>query len=85
MHETAVVRDLLSRAQAEVEEPTDIVALTLRIGPLSGITPESLRQCVDRVSHQLWGHRPALEIEESHDLTSPNALGVALVSIRLET
>ena len=84
MHETGIVRDLLSRAHTEAGGlPGEIASLSLRIGALSGITPEALRSSVDRAAYEMWGHRPALDIEESHDVASPDALGVVLVSIRL--
>jgi Zn finger protein HypA/HybF involved in hydrogenase expression len=86
MHETAIVSDLLGRAEAEsAGDPTVIAALKFRIGALSGVTPESLRQHVDRLAFGRWGHKPKIEVEESYDPTDPNALGVLLVSVRLET
>jgi Zn finger protein HypA/HybF involved in hydrogenase expression len=85
MHETAIVTDLLGRAEAEARgDPTVIAALKFRIGALSGIRPESLRHCTDRVAFGMWGYSPELHIEESHDPTDPNAQGVVLVSVRLE-
>ena len=84
MHETAIVRDLLAKARAEAGgNSDDIAALTLRIGPLSGITPEALRDSVDRAALEMWGHEPAVRIEESDEVDSPDALGVVLVSVRL--
>lgn len=85
MHETAIVTDLLARAEAEApSDSTAIAALKFRIGALSGISPESLRQHADRIAVARWGYGPEIDIEESHDPTDPNAQGVALVSVRLE-
>jgi len=87
MHETAIVTDLLGRAEAEAEargDPTVITALKLRIGALSGISSESLRQHADRIALGMWGYSPELDIEESQDPTEANAQGVVLVSVRLE-
>ncbi len=85
MHETGIVTDLLGRAESEAGgDPTVIAALKFRIGALSGISPESLRQHADRIALERWGYSPELHIEESHDPTDPNAQGVVLVSLRLE-
>ena len=85
MHETAIVSDLLARAEAEATgNPTVITALKFRIGALSGIRPESLRQHAAQLAVERWGRSPELEIDESHDPTDPNALGVVLVSVRMQ-
>jgi Zn finger protein HypA/HybF involved in hydrogenase expression len=85
MHETAIVSDLLARAEAEVPGDSAIIAtLKFQIGALSGVTPRSLRQTADRLAFRRWGYIPELDIEESHDPTDSNALGVVLVSVRLE-
>lgn len=85
MHETAIVTDLLGRAEAEASgDPSVIAGLTFRIGALSGFTSDSFRECADRIAFGKWGYTPELEVEESDDPTDPNALGVVLVSVRLE-
>jgi Zn finger protein HypA/HybF involved in hydrogenase expression len=85
MHETAIVTDLLERAEAEAGgDPVVIAALKFRIGALSGISRESLRQHADRIALARWGYRPELDIEESHDPTDPNAQGIVLVWLRLK-
>jgi Zn finger protein HypA/HybF involved in hydrogenase expression len=82
MHETALIRDLLNRAEAVVGgDGSAITRLRLRIGALSGVTPGHLRDTAQREARERWGHEPAVDIEQSDDPSDLAALGVVLVSV----
>ena len=82
MHESGMVRDLLGRAESAASgDVGSITGLRMRVGALSGVTPEGLRQCVDLLAPMLWGFAPELEIVESSDPADPQALGIVLESI----
>lgn len=82
MHESAIVADLMRRAESEADGcPERIRRIRLRIGALSGVSSSSLRHGAARYAMEKWGLIPEMEIEESEHLTDVNALGVVLVSI----
>ena len=84
MHESGLVRDLMARVEQEVDgAPGTVRSLRFRVGALSGIGSESLRQGARHYALEVWSHVPEIEVEESTDPTEPNALGVVLVSIGL--
>jgi hypothetical protein len=79
------VRDLMSRVEKEIDGAQDQVAsLRFRVGALSGIRPESLREGARHYALEEWGYAPEVEVEQSADPTDSSALGVLLVSIGLE-
>ncbi|MEX1124875.1 MAG: hypothetical protein WEE53_04345 [Acidimicrobiia bacterium] len=85
MHESGMVRDLMTRVENEVDgAPEQVTTLRFRVGALSGIGPESLRQGARHYALDNWGYAPEVEVEQSTDPTDPNALGVLLISIGLE-
>jgi hypothetical protein len=85
VHESGVVRELMTRVEQEVAGSEDrIQRLTFRVGALSGIGPEHLREGACRYALERWGYAPVVEVEQSGDATDSNALGVLLVSIGLE-
>ncbi|HLF60755.1 MAG TPA: hypothetical protein VI980_06235 [Acidimicrobiia bacterium] len=85
MHESGIVRDLMSRVEKEIDGAHDQVAsLRFRVGALSGIGPESLREGARHYALEKWGYAPEVEVEQSADPTDSSALGVLLVSIGLE-
>ena len=85
MHESRIVADLIARAETESSgSPAAIKQLTLRIGALSGVPPDSLRHSIQDHAAARWGHRPEIAIDESSDPMDSAALGVVLVSILLD-
>jgi len=85
VHESGVVRELMSRVEKEVGGGQDQVArLRFRVGALSGVGPEHLREGARQYALERWGYTPEVEVELSADPQDPNALGVLLVSIGLE-
>ena len=80
MHEMGLVRDILERAE-DAADGEAVIAMRLRVGLLAGAAPDYLREYINREAAERWGHRPAVEIEESADPTDPDALGVMLVSV----
>ncbi|HLF61619.1 MAG TPA: hypothetical protein VI980_10620 [Acidimicrobiia bacterium] len=86
MHERGIVPDLMGRVEEEVDgAQAPVTSLRFRVGALSGIHPESLREDAVRYALEKWGYSPNVEVEQSVDPTDPNALGVLLVSIGLES
>ncbi len=84
MHESRLVADLVSKAEAEASgSPSKIKRLTFRIGALCGIPADSLRHGVAEQAAARWGHLPAITIDESTDPIDPHALGIVLVSIQM--
>jgi len=85
VHESGVVRELMNRVEEEVAgAPDQIARLRFRVGALSGIGPEHLKEGARQYALERWGYSPEVEVEESGDPTDPNSLGVLLVSIGLE-
>jgi hypothetical protein len=75
----------MNRVEEEVAgAPDQIARLRFRVGALSGIGPEHLKEGARQYDLDRWGYSPEVEVEESGDPTDPNALGVLLVSIGLE-
>ncbi|MGA7271219.1 MAG: hypothetical protein WB239_09125 [Acidimicrobiia bacterium] len=80
MHESRLVRDLVTRAQTEAGG-APVTRMVLRLGALSPVSPAALEQAiVDRTSLE-WGRAPAVDIELSQDPADVRALDVVLVSI----
>ena len=85
MHESGLVRDLMRRVEQEVDAgQKQVTSLRFRVGALSGIGPESLREDARRYALEKWGYAPDVQVDESVDPTDSNALGVLLVSIGID-
>jgi hypothetical protein len=75
----------MTRVEKEVGGAQEqVTSLKFRVGALSGVSPESLRQGTRDYALQKWGYAPEVLVEQSNDPTDSNALGVLLLSIRLE-
>lgn len=75
----------MSRVEKEVDgAPAQVTSLRFRVGVLSGVRPESLREGARHYAQEKWGYAPEVEVEQSADPTDTNALGVLLISIGLE-
>lgn len=86
MHESHLIRDLMSRVEQEIAaSPKEVQRLKFRVGALSGIAPAPLQEGAAQYASDNWGHVPEIEVEESTDPADPNALGVMLVSIGVRT
>jgi Zn finger protein HypA/HybF involved in hydrogenase expression len=85
MHESGIVHDLMNRVETEVDTGQhQVTSIRFRVGALSGIGPESLRESARHYALEEWGYAPDVQVEESVDPTDANALGVLLVSIGVE-
>lgn len=83
MHETALVKDLMLRAETEAPGES-ITLLRFRVGALSGVAPAFLSDFVQREALARWGSSPRVEVEESQDPTELGAGGVILVTVGTE-
>jgi Zn finger protein HypA/HybF involved in hydrogenase expression len=85
MHESGIVRDLMSRVENEVDTgQQQVTSIRFRVGALSGIGPETLRDGARHYALEEWGYAPDVQIEVAVDPGDANALGVLLVSIGVE-
>jgi Zn finger protein HypA/HybF involved in hydrogenase expression len=85
VHESRTVGDLVTRAEREIDVASDRVRrLTVRIGVLSPIGAEPLRQGLERRTLEAWGYVPEVVVEASNDLARSDAAEVRLVSILVE-
>jgi hypothetical protein len=85
MHESGIVRDLMSRVEEEADVGNgQVTRLRFRVGALAGIGSDSLIEGARHYAIENWGYAPEVLVEEAADPTDPNALGVLLVSIGLE-
>jgi len=85
VHESGIVRDLMSRVEEEVDIGQEqITRIRFQVGALSGIGPEFLREGARHYALEEWGYAPDVQVDESKDPADANALGVLLVSIGVE-
>jgi len=84
MHESRLVADLMAAADRHLADPSRITGLTFQIGALSVVTPDALRHGVTESARARWGSEPDITIHQSPDPSATNALGVMLVSLRVE-
>lgn len=84
MHESALVRDLLTEAEQRAPRGgASITALRFRIGALSAVSAASLRHGIAEGAAALWNVVPEIAIESGVETTEPGAMGVVLVSLRV--
>jgi Zn finger protein HypA/HybF involved in hydrogenase expression len=85
MHESHLVSDLIARVDAGRESDVEKVGrIVLRVGALASVSPDSLKTGIEMRAATAWGYVPEVVIEASTDIRDPGAIGVTLVSIRLE-
>jgi hydrogenase nickel incorporation protein HypA/HybF len=84
MHETSIVAGLMTRLSAIRNEHGGIVAVKVRLGALSQISPGHFREHFERAARgtELDGVR--LEIESSDDLRDPQAQEIVLDSVEVD-
>lgn len=81
MHESALVADLIGRAEQLAGDPAAITRLSFRIGALAPVTQQALHHGTARLAAQRWGTAPTIDIDVATDPTDPAALTVTLASI----
>jgi hydrogenase nickel incorporation protein HypA/HybF len=80
MHERALMRDLITRIEAEAGGAR-VVRVRVRLGALSHFTVEHFREHFDDAAHGTVAEGAAVEAELRTDPTEPEAQGVVLESI----
>ncbi|MFP3914689.1 MAG: hypothetical protein ACLFWM_07415 [Actinomycetota bacterium] len=85
MHESGIVGDLMRKVEAESGgSPRQVASIRIRVGVLSGLREEALRQGMRRYATERWGISPRITVDHGRHPSDPDALGVTLLSIGLE-
>lgn len=66
MHELGIAQNILEIVQQAVpkEQTADIRSIRIRVGPLSGIVPDSLEFCFQAIVHETEFQKANLNIEQ---------------------
>jgi len=84
MHESSLVSGLVSRLEAIGREHAGIVAVKVRLGALSQISPAHFREHFERALQGTAAARARIDVEASDDLRDPWAQEVVLESVEVE-
>ncbi len=86
MHETALVRDVVRRAEdlARSTGARRVVGVRVRLGALSHLSVEHFREHFDIEARDTLAAGAALEIEMSNDPDDPYAQAIRLESVDLD-
>ena len=63
MHEVSIAEGILDLIERKLGEPVALESVDLRIGPLSGVSPDALEFCFARVAEARGYGTPELKIE----------------------
>jgi hydrogenase nickel incorporation protein HypA/HybF len=86
MHESSLVSALVHRLEAvSREQQGRILAVKVRLGALSHISPEHFREHFERETRGTVAEGAALEVEAQSDVHDPGAQDILLESVELET
>jgi hydrogenase nickel incorporation protein HypA/HybF len=87
MHEAGLVRSLVGKADAVVaaEGAERASSVTVRVGAMSHISPDHLRDYFVQEAKGTKVEGADLQIETDNDLTAPEAMDLVLVSVELDT
>lgn len=87
MHEAGLVRSLVRKADAVVaaEGATRASSVTVRVGAMSHISPDHLRDYFGQEAKGTKVEGADLQIETDDDLTAPEAMDLVLVAVELDT
>jgi hydrogenase nickel incorporation protein HypA/HybF len=87
VHERALMNDLVRRIEAAAagEGGARVVRIRVRLGALSHFTPEHFREHFETASRGTLAEGAEVEAELRTDPTEPEAQGVLLESVDLET
>ena len=87
MHERVLMDDLMREiaARASAEGATRVTWITVKLGALSHFTPGHFREHFEDASRGTLAEGAEIEAELLTDPTEPNAQGVVLESIDIET
>ena len=86
MHETGIVRDLVGRLEeaARAEGAVRITRVEVRLGALSGFSPEHFREHFEDESRGTLAEGAALDVTVSADPADPHAQSVLLRGMDLD-
>ncbi len=87
MHEASLMRSLMRKieALAEAEGASRVTAVRVWLGALSHMSAAHFQEHFEQASKATLAEGAALEIEESADIDDPDAQGLLLRSIEVET
>ena len=87
MHERVLMDDLMREiaARASAEGATRVTRITVKLGALSHFTPGHFREHFEDASRGTLAEGAEIDAELLTDPTEPNAQGVVLESIDVET
>ena len=87
MHEMSLFNRLMNKVEELAQEhgATRVSGMTLRLGALSHFTPEHFREHFNIVAKGGIAEGAQLELRQMTDETHPDAQGIVLESIELET
>ncbi|PCJ66971.1 MAG: hydrogenase nickel incorporation protein HypA [Candidatus Hydrogenedentota bacterium] len=87
MHEASLMKDLIRKINSLTEEASDgrITTVHVWLGALSHMSADHFRYHFEQVSKGTAAEGALLSIEESTDIHDPNAQGLLLLNIEIET
>lgn len=87
MHEQALMKDLMRKIESEAQEEggARVTRIRVRLGALSHFTVEHFREHFEDMSRGTLAEGAEVEAELRTDPTEPEAQGVVLESIELES
>jgi hydrogenase nickel incorporation protein HypA/HybF len=87
VHEQALINGLLRQIQdvAAAEGASRVTALRVWCGALSHFTPEHFREHFERAAAGTVANGADVEVDLSDDITHPDASGLRLESIEVES
>jgi hydrogenase nickel incorporation protein HypA/HybF len=87
MHERALMQDLLRKVQVEAERAGGgrVIRVRVRLGALSHFTVEHFREHFNAAARGTLADGAAVEVELRSDPTEPEAQGVVLESLDVQT
>lgn len=65
MHEYSIAQDMIGLIERTLGARRDLLAVTVTIGPLSGVSPESLRFCFSEIARQNGFGEPELLVNSA--------------------
>jgi len=85
VHELTLMADVMGRVERVADEAgaERVTAVRIWLGALAHISPEHLREHFELAARGGVAERAAVEVEQSDDLSDPNAQEIVLVSIEV--
>lgn len=80
MHESALIRDLMARVEAEAGDRA-VTSIRLQVGVLAGVSRDGVVGGVRHYAEETWGYVPEVHAETAEETVDSGASGVRLVAI----